>query len=146
MKTVDIKVEHKHHCVDCDKDFSQKSSLNLHIKRIHEGVKIKEHKYSFPCTLCPHIAPRKSQLKLHMYSAHLNLKHKCNKCDKEFSAPFTLRKHVENVHQGVKHQCNICGSQYGMKASLEKHKTVHKKQSLPTLNINWKPVYTCFFQ
>ena len=36
-------------CGECNKNFSQKESLNAHIKGVHEGIK-------FPCDECPYKA------------------------------------------------------------------------------------------
>ena len=119
----------RHKCQQCDKDYSRKMDLNIHIKTIHEKIKPER----IPCTLCTHIGA-KNNMKRHMASVHQGVRHKCDTCDKEFTQKKTLEYHVENVHQGVKHKCDICNSQYTHKATLREHKKLHLKKDLPTLN------------
>ena len=57
-----------------------------------------------------------------MKSVHDDKKeHKCEKCDKAFSAKGDLNKHMEGVHE-KKYKCDICSKCLTTNDMLKRHK------------------------
>ena len=82
-----------HKCDICEKSFTQKASLNRHIKSVHENSK--PHK----CDICELSFSEKGTLKRHIQSVHLNSKpHKCDICEQSFTQKGHLKKHIQSVH------------------------------------------------
>ena len=77
-------------CEKCDKGFSRKQKLNLHIKTVHE--KVKSHK----CDLCLKEFGQKGDLQKHIKIVHDKVKsHKCNLCFRAFGE----KKRFTNTYQ-----------------------------------------------
>ena len=82
IKEVHQKIK-AHKCQECDKLFSRKFDLALHVERIH--LKIKPSR-KFICKECDAPFERKEYLECHMNKVHLNVKpYECDKCKKSFS-------------------------------------------------------------
>ena len=72
------------------------SSLNQHIKTVHDGVK------PFECDKCGKALPTKSELTIHNTTVHEGIKaFKCTKCDKSFGRKLSISKDVRA------HLCSI---------------------------------------
>ena len=79
-------------CPQCDKTFSSKQDMNVHIKRIHLGVKDKM------CSQCSYATYSNHNLKLHITKVHLGtgmVKEPCPHCDKETT---NLEYHIKTYH------------------------------------------------
>ena len=86
-----------HKCDLCDKAFSMKNSLMIHIKIVHEGVK--NHK----CDQCGKAFSQSGLLKRHINNVHEGLKsYKCDLCDQNFTQHENLKTHISSVHEGQK--------------------------------------------
>ena len=58
----------------------------------------------------------------HIKSIHLELKHGCSVCDKEFSTKDSLTRHIEAVHEErKKFKCPKCPLRFARQETLEKH-------------------------
>ena len=83
VKAIHDKVK-DHECPICDKFFSQKVHLNVHIKTVHwmGTSKDKLPKEVKPCPQCDYLAPSNTALKYHIKSIHeMSRDQKCPKCD-----------------------------------------------------------------
>ena len=79
-------------CPQCDKTFSSKQDMNVHIKRIHLGVKDKM------CSQCSYATYSNHNLKLHITKVHLGtgmVKEPCPHCEKETT---NLEYHIKTYH------------------------------------------------
>ena len=107
-------------CDFCDKTFTRNSTMQKHIRNIHEENEEPKVKCEFcdksflpnnlkthishvheevkkgTCNLCGH---EYKQLKLHMDFVHKK-PHKCENCDKSFSHKRFLQNHINTVHKG----------------------------------------------
>ena len=115
--------EKKHHCNQCRKSFTDRSSLSRHIKSAHMMVR-------HQCETCGRDFNFKENLNLHVKTIHTQ-DHwlLCKVCDKSFKQKGDLQKHVREVHEGQKpFKCTQCVKAFGQKAHLERHiQAVHEK-------------------
>ena len=144
-------------CKICNKTFASKSTIDIHIREVHE--KIKRHK----CDLCNKYFSRGFILKTHKKQVHQKTdeKIKCDQCNKSFVNRLYMlahfktmhdpnrtkdvacsycRKsfydnagmniHVREVHEGIKeHKCDLCGKFFSRNYLLKTHQmTVHKNE------------------
>ena len=157
------------HCSfdDCDKSFSRKGDLNLHLK-LHEGQvnlcdqcgktfttkhNLNYHKKQvhsdlrpFQCSIdgCDKSFKLKGTLTAHLKQVHGPKKHQCLICLKSFSRNSYLKTHVASVHDEIRHQCNKCTKSYSDYNNLQRHiKAKHPQtteieyQKLPFQNCLW---------
>ena len=105
---------YKYECQQCDKAFSQSSTLSKHIQSFHKGVK-------YACNQCEYEATQHGNLKAHIQSKHEGVKYACNQCDKQFTDQSSLTRHIQSKHEGVKYACNQCDHQFTHQTNLTRH-------------------------
>ena len=136
-------------CVQCNKAFSRKFFLEMHIKRTHTKQRSLPRKTTstghhsepgqYQCLQCNKGFTFESEIIAHL-GAHFHQanRYRCNKCDKRFSSEFffkmhkrfhtkhrTLRKHPI----GKLYQCEKCGKAFVRESLLDDHiKRTHNKQ------------------
>ena len=109
-------------CLQCEYKTTRKSSLQTHIKSIHEGQK-------FQCPHCEHQATRKGHLMTHIKSVHEGQKFPCPHCEYRATQNENLQTHIKSVHEGQKFQCPQCEYKATWKTNLQTHiKSVHEGQ------------------
>ncbi|XP_041650866.1 zinc finger protein 2 homolog [Cheilinus undulatus] len=107
--------EKKFHCDLCDKSFTQKKALVIHI-RSHTG----ERPYS--CSTCDRCFSQRKTLVVHMRSHTGERPFSCPFCEKSFSVNGTLTRHIR-VHTGEKpYNCSVCGRSFSLLTRLKSHK------------------------
>ena len=57
----------------------------------------------------------------HTKSIHSRIKHKCDKCGKEYNTRGSLVIHVRTIHEAIRHKCGTCLAEFGQKRHLSKH-------------------------
>jgi uncharacterized Zn-finger protein len=114
-------------CDLCDYSASCHQDLIRHIECVHENLK--QHK----CTICQKNFCLKSTLKIHIQRVHENKKpFKCDLCDYSALTHAEARRHIECVHENLKqHQCTICQKSLSRKSTLKMHiERVHENKKL----------------
>ena len=91
-----------HHCQICNKDFSDKHGLKIHIAIVHEEIKPLQWG-PFPCNFCGSTFGVRSKLKLHIQAVHEGTKpFQCHLCDFK-----TFYVSSMNMHMRVHEASNI---------------------------------------
>ena len=110
----------KFKCEHCSKEFFQKASYELHVKRRHSTSR------QFVCTVCSFGFVRKCDLKVHMKIHVDDKKYVCDFCNRAFLREKALLQH-RTLHTGDKmHSCKICAEQFTSLYFLSRHVKLHK--------------------
>ena len=120
-------IEMKHECKECKATYTHQSTLNDHIKRVHEGIP-DEKKYS--CEQCGSMYRNPSQLKMHIKTVHDKVyDFKCEHCNRSFGRKGSLIYHVKSIHEVQnKLACKYCGKSYDKNYLRDHIKEVHETQ------------------
>ena len=95
-------------CKLCMKTFTGKPwharfNLNVHIKTVHEGRKLRNLKKTFECEICKAKFASKQGMTYHIDSVHGKKKpFKCQICNDKFASKQGMNYHIALVHEGKK--------------------------------------------
>ena len=107
----------EYNCDLCGKVFGKSKNLKMHVKTVHQGIKMS-------CHVCTKEFCNKEDLKTHIKRDHegdLNY-NTCESCGKAFSRPGNLYTHIKSVHKKLKDQkCDFCERMYSRRDALRKH-------------------------
>ena len=122
-------------CKICNKTFTRRNLLQVHMSRHHEGKK--------KCTECK---IEVYGLKRHMDQAHggvHNQKFHCPKCNQSFAEEGRMKHHLICVHRNNKpFICQICKKSVKMMKCLKVHIDSHRPGSkLLTCNVLRKQIF-----
>jgi KRAB domain-containing zinc finger protein len=108
-------------CNICDYSCNEKSTMNRHIKSVHEG------KTSFKCTMCDKLFFAKRKMFYHMESVHA---FKCNICDYSCYGKCTMKRHIRSAHEGERpFKCKMCDKTFFAKSKMVCHmESVHEEK------------------
>ena len=153
-----IRESQKFSCLHCDYKTNWISSLQTHIRTVHEREKfqwpvsnlkieennspqirtdverkvIREEGEKFACPQCDYKSTEKRSLQTHIRSIHEGRKFQCKHCTYNATWPGDLQKHVKSVHDGQKFTCPYCGHQATQKGHLRRHiQSVHEGLKFP---------------
>jgi len=120
-----IKIVHlkeRQPCHLCDKVYSHKAKLQLHIRRDHLKIQ--------PRFTCPHGCKKTfSDLKKHIQDVHEKRnfgKYVCKYCNKILAGQGNLNKHVATVHEGARpFGYDVCGRDF----TTKQHRDIHLKKT-----------------
>ena len=90
-------------CRECEGIFSDKRSLNIHIKE--------QHPKRFKCTNCDKIFDSRWRLENHMQEHETRMEFKCDQCNKEFYLKWRLDKHVRGHGETDQKFCHYFNNQ-----------------------------------
>ncbi len=107
------------YCELCNKGYSTKRNLKMHIKRALTKQK------DFACDVCEKRFVTNSDLTKHKMIHSDQKAFQCNICDKSFTYKSDLNRH-SSVHIDVKaFECDICQKGFKDVGTLRKHKVIH---------------------
>ncbi|CAF1162145.1 unnamed protein product [Adineta steineri] len=114
--------ERPYQCTICNFRFTQSNSLKAHMLT-HQA-----EKPSFPCSYCPSVMARKSDLRYHIGKQHARQSEplSCNKCDEDFPDKYSLRMHGKTHKGQTIHSCNHCEFSANTSQQLEDHMNKHR--------------------
>lgn len=146
-------------CDHCEKFYSSKSNLVVHINTIHKkifpykcefegcsksypnlkrkNIHMRTHLNlrPFECEICKKKFNEKIILKNHMLSHSETREFKCELCNKSYKTKYHLQEHVNVKHLKIKNfECEICGKKFGKKFILKVHFKTHCKENSKDLN------------
>ncbi|GBP13556.1 Zinc finger protein 226 [Eumeta japonica] len=155
----------KVNCDTCGAKFETHSKLQVHVKRIHLGLKynknvvcevcgrkctsnavLKYHQRThtgerpYACTSCPKRFSDKNQLRIHARTHTNERPYSCTLCGKTFRQK-RLTTDLLRVHTGAKpYECQYCAKTFSQSNSMKLHvKTIHLK--MPTKRAKNKPMH-----
>lgn len=136
-------------CDYCNKKYTQKVSLRVHIQHEHGNYKshvcewcgkkfwaqsrLKAHSVkhtkerNFPCAICGGKFVTRESLLYHTRTHTGEKPYKCPQCDCRFLSASRRTDHVKHHHLGATLECDICHSKFNSKTYLIKHKKAHEK-------------------
>ncbi|CAF3118889.1 unnamed protein product [Rotaria socialis] len=114
--------ERPYQCTICNFRFTQSNSLKAHMLT-HQA-----EKPSFPCSYCPSVMARKSDLRYHIGKQHARQSEplSCNKCDEDFPDKYSLRMHGKTHKGQTIHSCTNCEFSANTSQQLEDHMNKHR--------------------
>ncbi|XP_062942596.1 zinc finger protein 22 isoform X2 [Cynocephalus volans] len=110
--------EKPYKCIECEKSFSQSSTLFQH-QKIHTGKK------SHKCADCGKSFFQSSNLIQHRRIHTGEKPYKCDECGERFKQSSNLIQH-QRIHTGEKpYQCDECGRCFSQSSHLIQHQRTH---------------------
>uniref|UniRef100_A0A336MGJ8 CSON001139 protein n=1 Tax=Culicoides sonorensis TaxID=179676 RepID=A0A336MGJ8_CULSO len=112
--------EHRpHECQICNRRYSNKNQLNVHILRVHRKNEANLHE----CEMCSKTFLAAWELRVHERS-HSNEKiAKCPMCERSYKSTNDIKKHMAVNHTSSHYKCpgNGCDKQFKTKLHFRKH-------------------------
>uniref|UniRef100_UPI00358EF774 zinc finger protein Gfi-1b-like isoform X2 n=1 Tax=Myxine glutinosa TaxID=7769 RepID=UPI00358EF774 len=110
---------HAYACLKCSKVFSTPHGLEVHLRRLHSGLR------PFGCSVCGKTFGHAESLSRH-HAVHLQEKSfSCSICGKVFKRSSTLSTHLL-IHSDTRpYQCQFCGKRFHQKSDMKKHTFIH---------------------
>ncbi|XP_045507978.1 zinc finger protein 14-like [Colias croceus] len=139
-------------CDYCNKRYTQKVSLRVHIQYEHGNYKSHECKWckkkfwapsrlkahivkhtqekKFSCTICGGKFVTKESLLYHTRIHTGEKPYKCDFCEQSFISASRKVDHIKRHHTNAIFQCSMCKIKYTTKVCLEKHMKTHIKDEV----------------
>ncbi|XP_045924918.1 zinc finger protein 420-like isoform X3 [Micropterus dolomieu] len=121
-------------CEDCGKAYALKRSLDLHVAKLHNGVR-------YPCSRCGKLFRSASSLTRHDLTHTEERPYSCSECGKSFRSASELKIHTR-YHTGERpFTCRECGKGFVQSYYLTAHMRMHtgeKPYQCPTCDKSFK--------
>ncbi|KAG8008915.1 hypothetical protein GBF38_011465 [Nibea albiflora] len=121
-------------CEHCGKAYALKRSLDLHVAKLHTGVR-------YPCSHCGKLFRSASSLTRHDLTHTEERPYSCNECSKRFRSASELKVHTR-YHTGERpFRCQECGKGFVQSYYLTAHMRMHtgeKPYKCPTCDKHFK--------
>ena len=112
-------------CPQCEKTFSSKQYMRVHIKKVHD--KIRDHM----CDICSKTFATPKDLANHQFVHTGEKQYPCHICGKSYQSKDYLIIHTR-MHTGEKpYFCELCGKSFSDPSSYAVHKRQHTEENFP---------------
>ena len=110
-------------CDQCPKVYPFKFKLKQHVNIVHLGkIPTRRGGKRYQCTQCKKSFTTKKSLKLHKRSFHEGKRYQCAQCDQSYAFPNDYRRHVRVKHEGsLTFRCELCDKNFTANFSLKMH-------------------------
>ncbi|KAJ0169997.1 hypothetical protein K1T71_014603 [Dendrolimus kikuchii] len=116
-------------CNVCEKAFTRRYTLSLHLKRCHLDEK------DIKCDFCPYMCFTKTELRAHMLKHGAEKSHECIICKKSYARKKTLKEHMRIHTNDRRYVCSVCGQAFIQNCSLKQHLKTHHGEQDFLLNV-----------
>ena len=119
-RVISKKIKEVFKCAICDKQFSCKQNVKMHLESAHTVQK-------YVCKQCGKEYGRPQTLRGHVKTVHKGFRFKCTKkdCNEEFIWKDQLNVHMLEHEGKYKFICSICSKGYNHKGNFESHLNTH---------------------
>ncbi|XP_045783506.1 zinc finger protein 345-like isoform X1 [Maniola jurtina] len=109
-------------CTQCNKTFTSRSKLHMHVKRMHLGQR---YNRNVVCEVCGKHCTSNATLRYHQRLHTGEKPYSCSLCVARFTSREHWRLH-QRVHSGERpYSCGVCGHRFAQKPALNRHYIVH---------------------
>ncbi|XP_065076209.1 zinc finger protein 836-like [Ochlerotatus camptorhynchus] len=153
-------------CPHCDKRYSCKNGVNLHVQRYHQDGDVqcpstceycgevypskvsllhhmKIHTTAVSCEICGKLFKDRPKLRLHIQGRHEKLKkYECNICKKKLGSLDTVQIHMKTYHLNRVFKCSYCPKTYASELTHRYHEKKHVENPEYVSKKDWKKYYT----
>ncbi|GFG30066.1 hypothetical protein Cfor_06137 [Coptotermes formosanus] len=110
-------------CEECGKGFVTRPGLNIHLKK-HKT----DEKLEYPCGDCGKVLHTRGGLTAHQNVHKLGRRFMCDVCGKTFTQKVNMQQHVKH-HTGERpFACEKCGKCFAEKSHLNRHYSFHSEK------------------
>lgn len=148
----------KYTCDYCNKKYTQKMSLRVHIQYEHGNYKahicewcgkkfwaqsrLKAHivkhtkEKNFKCNICGGKFVSKESLLYHTRIHTGEKPYECPQCNSKFLSASRRSQHIKHHHIGPSLECDICCSKFNSRSLLQKHRKIHVQDDSDFIEVN----------
>ncbi|XP_013141909.1 PREDICTED: zinc finger protein 25-like [Papilio polytes] len=109
-------------CSQCESQFTSRSRLQAHVRRVHLGLKYDKN---VVCEMCGKKCTSAASLRYHQRAHTGERPYACALCPASFAQRAPLRVHAR-THSGERpYACHTCGKRFTQKPALNRHYRVH---------------------
>ncbi|XP_062535848.1 zinc finger protein 569-like [Armigeres subalbatus] len=155
-------------CPYCDKRYSSKNNVDLHIQLHHAGeadvpavpstceycgkvypskvallTHIKIHTSAVACEVCGKVFVQRNKLRLHIERRHQKMKnYECHVCKKKLTSLGAVTNHIKTYHSNQIFKCSYCPKTYTSELTHRYHEKKHTENQDYVAPKEWKEYYT----
>ena len=131
-------------CNICTEFLFGKTELEEHLKDVHNKTVDPRQ-----CSVCLDgvLYDTIKKARVHMYSKHNTVQHKCEICERFYPNSTILKKHKMQLHSGerIKYNCEECPKEFYDKKGYENHVAKHNGEPTYSCDKCSKKFYTAFY-
>ncbi|XP_029707608.2 zinc finger protein 569 isoform X2 [Aedes albopictus] len=153
-------------CPHCDRRYTTKNNVKLHIQMYHTGDNepnpspcdtcgkvcssklalknhMRLHTSGSACEMCGKVFLERSKLQRHIQTKHEKLKKfECNICQKKLASISAVQNHIDRFHSSQVFTCSYCPKTFNLKLTHRAHEQKHIENKNYVATKDWKDYYT----